>query len=156
MNIVVRVQAEDFNLGAEYHALRLNPTYGAVVTFTGLVRELQEYTLSSMTLEHYPGMTESALQKIAEDAYHRWQLGAITIIHRIGKLQLNDQIVFVGVASAHRAAAFASAQFIIDHLKNNAPFWKKEHTSAGDYWVEAKEQDQVAERRWANFPDANS
>lgn len=152
MNIAVRVQAEDFDLSAEYQALRNNSAYGAIVTFTGLVRELQQSTLTGMTLEHYPGMTESALQKIAEDAYDRWQPGAIRIIHRTGHLQLNDQIVFVGVAAAHRAAAFSAAEFIMDYLKTSAPFWKKEHSSSGDTWVEAKEQDVLARQRWDNSP----
>jgi molybdopterin synthase catalytic subunit len=152
MNIAVRVQVEDFDLAAEYQALRNNSAYGAIVTFTGLVRELQKSTLTGMTLEHYPGMTESALQKIAEDAHRRWQPGAIRIIHRTGHLQLNDQIVFVGVADAHRAAAFSAAEFIMDYLKTSAPFWKKEHTSSGDNWVEAKEQDALAKQRWDNSP----
>ncbi|OZB39405.1 MAG: molybdopterin synthase catalytic subunit, partial [Alishewanella sp. 34-51-39] len=128
MSLRIVVQQQDFSVASEYERLRQDARYGAVVTFTGLVRELAEAELLSMTLEHYPGMTEQALTQIATAAQQRWQLGAVTIIHRVGTLLPNEQIVFVGVASAHRAAGFAAGEFIMDYLKNRAPFWKKEHT----------------------------
>lgn len=144
----IQVQTTDFELSEEYQRLRDNPACGAVVTFTGLVRELVQGNLTGMTLEHYPGMTESALTDICQQAAQRWELGAITVIHRVGSLGLNDQIVFVGVAAAHRQAAFMAAEFIMDYLKTRAPFWKQEHTTAGSYWVDAKTKDQLAAARW--------
>ncbi|SEA25275.1 molybdopterin synthase catalytic subunit MoaE [Alkalimonas amylolytica] len=148
MSISVQVQTADFSVADEYQQLSRHSHCGAVVTFCGLVRELSNGNLHSMTLEHYPGMTEQALQAIAEQAQQRWQLGAVRIIHRIGTLTPNEQIVFVGVASAHRAAAFAAAQFVMDYLKNRAPFWKKEHSNHGEHWVQAKATDQQALQRW--------
>ena len=148
MNIFVAVQSDDFCHASEYDELRKQPGCGAVVTFTGLVRDLPGTTLYAMTLEHYPGMTEAALRDIAQQASQRWQLGSVHIIHRVGKLTPQEQIVFVGIASAHRAAAFAACEFIMDYLKNRAPFWKKEHTAQGDYWVAAKVSDQQALARW--------
>lgn len=148
MSISVLVQHEDFSVADEYQQLSRDSSCGAVVTFCGLVRELSTGSLHSMTLEHYPGMTEQALLAIAEQAQQRWQLGVVRIIHRIGTLTPNEQIVFVGVASAHRAAAFEAAQFIMDYLKTQAPFWKKEHSSQGEHWVAAKATDQQATRRW--------
>ena len=148
MNIFVAVQSDDFCVASEYAELRRHSACGAVVTFSGLVRELSDNTLHSMTLEHYPGMTEQALTAIAEQAKNRWQLGAVHIIHRVGTLKPNEQIVFVGIASAHRAAAFAACEFIMDYLKNRAPLWKKEHTASGDYWVVAKTSDSQALARW--------
>lgn len=148
VSVSVAVQQANFSVADEYAALSQNPQCGAVVTFSGLVRELADTQLQAMTLEHYPGMTERALHDIGQQALSRWQLGAVRIIHRVGRLTPNEQIVFVGIASAHRAAAFAAAQFIMDYLKNQAPLWKKEHTAAGDYWVEAKTTDQAAIKRW--------
>jgi len=148
MSVFVAVQADDFCLASEYDALRRQASCGAVVTFTGLVRELSDIALYGMTLEHYPGMTERALYEIGQQAQQRWQLGAVRIIHRVGTLKPNAQIVMVGIASAHRAAAFAACEFIMDYLKNRAPFWKKEHTSQGDYWVATKESDKLALARW--------
>lgn len=148
MTVFVAVQTADFSVASEYQQLRQDACCGAVVTFSGLVRELSNNTLHSMTLEHYPGMTEQALVAIAKQAQQRWQLGQVRVIHRVGTLKANEQIVFVGIASAHRAAAFAACEFIMDYLKNRAPFWKKEHTAAGDYWVEAKASDQQALARW--------
>jgi molybdopterin synthase catalytic subunit len=148
MSIFVAVQNDDFCVASEYNELRQHASCGAVVTFSGLVRELSDNTLHSMTLEHYPGMTEQALIAIAEQARQRWQLGAVHIIHRVGILKPHQQIVFVGIASAHRADAFAACEFIMDYLKNRAPFWKKEHTAQGDYWVEAKASDKQALARW--------
>jgi len=148
MSIFVAVQSDDFCVASEYNELRRHAGCGAVVTFSGLVRELSDNQLHSMTLEHYPGMTEQALTAIAEQAQQRWQLGAVHLIHRVGSLKPHEQIVFVGIASPHRAAAFAACEFIMDYLKNRAPLWKKEHTSNGDYWVEAKTSDQHALTRW--------
>lgn len=148
MSISVQVQSEDFCVGTQYQLLSQDSRCGAVVTFTGLVRELSSGDLQQMTLEHYPGMTEQALHAIAAEAQQRWQLGAVRIIHRIGALTPNEQIVFVGVASAHRAAAFAAAQFVMDYLKTRAPFWKKEYSSQGEHWVETKITDQQAIERW--------
>ena len=148
MSIFIAVQSDDFCVASEYDELRRNAGCGAIVTFCGLVRDLQNTTLAGMTLEHYPGMTEKALQDIAYKAKSRWDLGAVHIIHRVGHLKPNAQIVFVGVASTHRAAAFSACEFIMDYLKNQAPFWKKEHTTEADYWVAAKESDKSALSRW--------
>lgn len=148
MTVFVAVQTDDFCQASEYDELRRNAGCGAIVTFCGLVRDLQSTTLSGMTLEHYPGMTEKALKDIAYKAKSGWKLGAVHIIHRVGTLKPNEQIVLVGVASAHRAEAFSACEFIMDYLKNRAPFWKKEHTAQGAYWVEAKVSDQQALARW--------
>ena len=148
MSIFVAVQSDDFCVASEYDELRQQANCGAIVTFSGLVRELSNNILHNMTLEHYPSMTEQALIAIAEQAKQRWQLGAVRIVHRVGTLKPQQQIVFVGIASAHRAAAFAACEFIMDYLKNQAPFWKKEHTAQGDYWVAAKVSDQQALARW--------
>lgn len=148
MNIFVAVQTDDFCHASEYNELRKQPGCGAIVTFTGLVRDLIATELYAMTLEHYPGMTEAALRDIAQQASQRWQLSSVHIIHRVGKLKTQDQIVFVGVTSAHRAAAFSACEFIMDYLKNRAPLWKKEHSAQGANWVEAKHSDQDALARW--------
>lgn len=142
------VQTDDFNLGREYARLQQQPDCGAIVSFTGSVRELASTPLLSMTLEHYPGMTENALQQIVEQARSRWPLGRVTVIHRVGTLQVSDQIVLVLVSSAHRAAAFAACEFIMDFLKTRAPFWKKETTAQGGDWVEAKLTDLISARQW--------
>jgi molybdopterin synthase catalytic subunit len=134
----VSVQAQDFDAGAEIRALSRDPKVGAVASFVGVVREV------AMALEHYPGMTERALQKIVEEARGRWQVLDCTVIHRHGALKPTDQIVLVVVASAHRADAFAACEFIMDYLKTQAPFWKKE--AAG--WVEARASDDKAAERW--------
>ncbi|MDV6316347.1 molybdopterin synthase catalytic subunit MoaE [Idiomarina sp. HP20-50] len=149
MSIYVRVQSEDFDLAAEYQRLAQNHHCGAVVTFTGLVRDFAEGGLCGLELEHYPGMTEKALTAIAEEAGERWNLKGVTVIHRVGYLALNEQIVMVAVASGHRQAAFSGASFIMDYLKTQAPFWKKEHTESGEHWVEAKESDQQAAKQWS-------
>ena len=134
----VCVQAADFDAGAEMRALSRDPKVGAVASFVGLVREV------AMTLEHYPGMTERALHKIVEEARSHWQVLDCTVIHRTGALQPTDQIVLVAVASGHRADAFAACEFIMDFLKTQAPFWKKE----GAGWVEARASDDKAAERW--------
>ncbi|HET9734945.1 MAG TPA: molybdenum cofactor biosynthesis protein MoaE [Burkholderiales bacterium] len=134
----ISVQAQDFDAGAEIRALSRDPKVGAVASFVGVVREV------AMTLEHYPGMTERALQKIVAEARGRWQVLDCTVIHRVGPLQPTDQIVLVVVASPHRGDAFAACEYIMDYLKTQAPFWKKE--AAG--WVEARASDDRAAERW--------
>jgi molybdopterin synthase catalytic subunit len=138
----VSVQKEDFDLGLEVKAVSKNSSIGAVASFVGLVRDVQ------MTLEHYPGMTERAIAKIVEEAKGRWQVMDCTVIHRYGALQPNDQIVMVAVASGHRGDAFAACEFIMDYLKTQAPFWKKEQGADGAKWVEAKASDDKAAERW--------
>ena len=141
---MIRVQTEDFDPGPELEALRQRCAgkAGAVVSFTGLVRDLnQDAAISQLTLEHYPGMTEQALASIETDAGSRWQLVDSIIIHRIGPLLPNDRIVFVAAASPHRAEAFRACEFMIDALKVQAPFWKKETLPDGERWVETAGKD---------------
>lgn len=139
----IQVQTDDFDQGAEYRELAQGSDAGAVVTFVGRVRDFAGSD-QSMWLEHYPGMTEKVLAELVERARHNWPLIRVTIIHRIGHLAPGDQIVFVGVSSAHRKAAFAASEFLMDFLKTQAPFWKRE----GDRWVEAKGSDQAAADAW--------
>ena len=122
--------------------------HGALVTFTGMVRDLVESPVNAMFLEHYPGMTEQSLQAIIDTARQRWTLGQVTIIHRVGMLYPGDPIVFIGVSSRHRRETFDACQFIMDYLKKDAPFWKKEYTPEGEHWVEAKTSDCEAAKRW--------
>jgi molybdopterin synthase catalytic subunit len=138
----VSVQAEDFDLSSEVIDISMNSRTGAVASFVGVVREVP------MTLEHYPGMTENAIQKIVEEARTRWEIIDLAVIHRYGDLQPGDQIVLVAIASSHRADAFAACQFIMDYLKTQAPFWKKEHHPDGPRWVNALETDDEAAARW--------
>jgi molybdopterin synthase catalytic subunit len=138
----VSVQAEDFDLGLEVLEIQQDNRIGAVASFVGQVRDVP------MTLEHYPGMTENAIKKIVEEARLQWQILDYTVIHRYGELQPNDQIVMVAVASSHRGDAFAACQFIMDYLKTQAPFWKKEHHPDGARWVNALEADSEAAARW--------
>lgn len=147
----VRVQTEDFDLGAEILKLRQgNAAIGAVVSFVGLVRDLSDNTtVSEMTLEHYPGMTEKALAEIESEARQRWEVTEAVVVHRVGPLKPTDQIVLVAVASAHRQDAFAACEFIMDYLKTRAPFWKKEQTPQGGQWVDARESDENAAQRWS-------
>lgn len=146
----ISVQKQDFDLAYEYMQIRkYSDSDGAIVTFTGLVRELTERgNLKYMTLEHYPGMTEKSLMKICEQARKLWPVGSIRIIHRIGKLSPDEQIVFVGVSSRHRKAAFVATEFIMDFLKTHAPFWKKELTAEGEFWVDAKASDKHKANEW--------
>jgi len=145
----IKVQTEDFSMAALASQLRAeDASSGAVVTFTGIVRELVEGDLTGLYLEHYPGMTEKALEAIVDQASERWKLHQVIIIHRVGTLGLNDNIVFVGVGSAHRVDAFEAAQFMMDYLKKDAPFWKKELTTQGEKWVEQKGSDLDAADRW--------
>ena len=147
---MIRVQREDFDPGAELDALtRGKTTIGGLCCFVGLVRDLGgAERISAMTLEHYPGMTERAIAEIEADAQKRWPLEATLIIHRYGRLEPGDRIVLVATASAHRAAAFESCEFLIDWLKTKAPFWKLEETPAGPRWVEANSSDDQAADRW--------
>ena len=145
--MTVRVQREDFDLGAELAALRQGRSdIGALVSFSGLVRDTGD--LVTMELEHYPGMTETALSEIEARALERWPLQACLIIHRYGPLGPGAQIMMVATASAHRAAAFEAAEFLMDYLKSRAPFWKKETGRAGARWVDARETDEDALARW--------
>lgn len=146
----VRVQQQDFDVGAEVAALRLgNSAVGAVASFIGCVRDMNEGdTVGLMYLEHYPGMTERELTKIAAEARARWDIFDALIIHRVGELRPLDQIVFVAVTSAHRGNAFAACEFIMDFLKTQAPFWKREATAQGERWVEARASDDAAADRW--------
>jgi molybdopterin synthase catalytic subunit len=136
-----------FDLAAEAEALEQGPETGAVVTFTGRVRDVSG-RLSRMEIEHYPGMTERALETIARDAADRWPLAAVTVIHRHGHLAPGDRIMMVATASRHRDAAFEAARFLMDYLKSRAPFWKKEATETGEDWVAAAEKDEAALERW--------
>jgi molybdopterin synthase catalytic subunit len=153
--MTVRVQIADFDLGAEIAALRLaNPKIGAIASFLGTVRDVNDGAdVSGMTLEHYPGMTEKSLEEIVQHARQRWSLEAVLVIHRVGPLKPMDQIVLVVTASKHRGHAFASCEFIMDYLKTEAPFWKKEVTAEGARWVDARETDSVAAKRW-ELPNA--
>lgn len=146
----VSVQTEDFDIGAEINRIRAGkPQIGAIATFTGLVRDINDNAnVSGMTLEHYPGMTEKALAAIMQEAAARWQIDDALIIHRIGELRPLDQIVLVIVASGHRQEAFAACEFMMDYLKTQAPFWKKENTPDGARWVDAKASDDAAAGRW--------
>jgi molybdopterin synthase catalytic subunit len=145
----IEIQTADFDLATEYEALSSCYSTGAVVTFVGKVRDFnQGDNVSGLTLEHYPGMTEKSLAKILIEAESRWSIQGVKVIHRIGELALGDQIVFVGVASAHRGDAFKACEFIMDYLKTQAPFWKKEATEAGSHWVDARYTDTTAADRW--------
>lgn len=146
----IAVQTDDFDLSNELQRLRdQQPAIGAVVSFVGLVRDLNDgKVIHNMELEHYPGMTEAALESIVAQAYQRWQLIDVSVIHRVGELQPLDQIVLVAVAAAHRGEAFAACEFIMDYLKTQAPFWKKEQTTEGARWVDARETDDLALAKW--------
>ncbi len=150
MTVSVRVQAEDFDISRETAALRKdNPRIGAIASFIGVVRDLNEGdSVAEMTLEHYPGMTEKSITAIITDAQGRWQVMDALVIHRIGTLKPLDQIVLVVVTSAHRGDAFAACEFIMDYLKTQAPFWKKEQTGKGARWVDARAADDAAVQRW--------
>lgn len=145
MSIVV--QQNDFDSGAELAALGAKSGVGAVASFIGFVRGAH---IIAMSLEHYPGMTENSLADTEAQARQRWNLSDVRIIHRVGRLLQGEQIVFVGVASAHRGDAFAACEFIMDDLKTRAPFWKCEETAEGAQWVDARESDQAARERWGH------
>lgn len=150
--MAVRVQTEDFDLTTEIAQLRANtPKVGAIVNFVGVVRDLNEgEQIAEMELEHYPGMTEKSLEDIIAQARSRWDLFDALVIHRVGPLKPLDQIVLVAVTSAHRGEAFAACEFIIDYLKTQAPFWKKEQTPQGSRWVDARVTDDEAMKKWAH------
>jgi molybdopterin synthase catalytic subunit len=149
-NSSIRIQENDFDLSAEIAALRKgDPRVGAVVSFLGTVRDMNDGSqVKGMTLEHYPGMTEKALQEILDQAKERWDIYQTLVIHRVGPLLPEDQIVLVAVTSAHRGEAFAACEFIMDYLKTAAPFWKKEDTPEGARWVDARVTDEAAMARW--------
>jgi molybdopterin synthase catalytic subunit len=146
----IRVQTEDFDAGAEMARIRAGRSdIGAVAAFVGVCRDLNDgERVASMTLEHYPGMTERELGRIVGEALARWRIVDVTVIHRVGRLQPTDQIVLVVVAGGHRGDAFAACEFVMDYLKTRAPFWKKEATAGGDRWVEARGSDDEAAERW--------
>jgi len=146
----VRVQSQDFDAGAEIARLREgDPKVGAVAAFIGIARDVNDgETVATLALEHYPGMTEKALERIVAEAHARWRLIDVLVIHRVGELRPTDQIVLVAVTSAHRGDAFAACEFIMDYLKTRAPFWKKESTPQGQRWVEARDSDDQAAGRW--------
>ena len=146
----VRIQEADFDLSIEVARLRaLAPQVGAVVTFVGTVRDVNDgVPISAMTLEHYPGMTEQSIEAIVTRAKARWPINDALVIHRIGLLQTGDQIVLVGVTAAHRGEAFQACEFIMDYLKTEAPFWKKEQTPDGARWVDARITDDTARKKW--------
>jgi len=149
MTTQIRVGAAPFSMADEYAWLSTSDADGAVVTFTGKVRNHNlGDSVAALTLEHYPGMTEKALHEIVDEARSRWSLQRVSVIHRIGELFPGDEIVFVGVTSAHRGSAFAAAEFIMDYLKTRAPFWKREATEQGDRWVDARDSDHQAAQRW--------
>ncbi len=147
---MISVQEQDFSVAEEYERLSQGTESGAIVTFVGKVRDFNEGDdVSGLTLEHYPGMTEKCLLEIVDEAKSRWPLGQVNVIHRVGAMAPGDQIVYVGVTSAHRKAAFEAAEFVMDYLKTRAPFWKKERLGNNDdRWVEARESDNHAADKW--------
>ena len=147
----VRVQTEDFDIAREIAVLRAaNRKVGAVASFIGTVRDVNDGSaVATLTLEHYPGMTEKALEEIVAEARSRWQIIDATVIHRVGELKPLDQIVLVVVVGEHRGEAFAACEFLMDYLKTRAPFWKKEQTPEGTRWVDARGSDDIAAERWA-------
>ena len=153
---MIRVQQDDFDIGAEIAKLKSGRTeIGAIVSFTGTMRDSSRgQTLDAMTLEHYPGMTEAELARIESEAHTRWPLQASLIIHRYGKLKPGDNIVLVITASEHRGPAFRAAEFLMDYLKSHAPFWKSESGPDGERWVEAETSDEAALSRWDDDKDA--
>ncbi len=150
--MAIRVQQQRFDPGAEVNALHsANLGIGAVASFVGYVRDFNDgHEVSGLFLEHAPGMTEHALEKIAAEARQRWPLLSLEILHRVGRLEPGDPIVFVGAASAHRDAAFDACRFVMDYLKTRAPFWKKEDTPQGARWVEGRASDEAAARSWSS------
>ncbi len=154
MAIAVRVQPGEFDPGVELAALRIGkPEVGGIASFIGIVRDVngvagEQAAVGSLTLEHYPGMTERALEAICDEACGRWALIDVLVIHRYGTLLPTDPIVFVAASAAHRGEAFAACSFVMDYLKTQAPFWKKETTDRGPRWVESRDSDAVAARKW--------
>jgi len=148
--VPVRVQEAAFDIGAEIDALRAgDPRIGAIATFVGTVRDVNDgASVATMTLEHYPGMTERALADIVAEAQGRFDIVDALVVHRVGRLVPGDAIVLVAVTGAHRGAAFAACEFVMDYLKTRAPFWKKEATPDGERWVDARASDDAAAERW--------
>jgi len=148
--MTVRVEQADFDVGREIALLREgNPQVGAVAAFVGVVRDMNDgAAVADMTLEHYPGMTEKSIAGIIDQAKARWNIFDVLVVHRIGRLKPTDQIVLVVVSSAHRGEAFAACEFVMDYLKTQAPFWKKEQTPDGGRWVDARTSDDAAAERW--------
>lgn len=146
----VRVQREDFDAGTEIARLRgADPKIGAVAAFIGIARDVNDgETVGTLALEHYPGMTERALEEICAQARERWKIADVLVVHRIGELRPTDQIVLVAVTGSHRGEAFAACEFVMDYLKTEAPFWKKETTASGARWVDARDSDDHARARW--------
>ncbi len=145
----IRVQEAAFDLGQETNGFATRQSgMGAVVTFTGIVRDLDKGALSAMEIEHYPGMTQKALESIADEAKSRWNLGDVLVIHRYGLLRPDEMIMMVATSARHRVDAFQAAEFLMDFLKSRAPFWKKELTQDGAEWVAAKDVDEDALKRW--------
>ncbi|MGB3724377.1 MAG: molybdopterin synthase catalytic subunit MoaE [Glaciecola sp.] len=154
---MISIQSNDFDHSTEYEALRARASSdGAIVTFTGLVRDFNPNGLvANLVIEHYPEMTQKSLEDICQQARERWQLGHIRLIHRVGNINAQEQIVFVGVTSRHRKSAFEACEFIMDYLKTNAPFWKQEGTRSGLQWVKAKTSDKQAASRWDKPTNSN-
>ena len=147
----VTIQTADFDLTSEVNLLRLSASssnIGAIVSFVGLVRDLEDTKIKKMSLEHYPGMTEKSLYGIIKRARRRFPIGDTTIIHRVGDLKRTENIVLVITTSKHRGAAFEACEFIMDYLKTQAPFWKREFSEDGDFWVEANEKDEIKAKKW--------
>lgn len=149
--VVIRVQNEDFDVNVELANMRqLSRETGAIVNFVGIVRDLNDGdSVATLHLEHYPGMTESSIRTIVEEAFQRWTLLGAIVVHRVGKLEPSEQIVLVAVSSQHRNEAFQACEFIMDYLKTRAPFWKKELTPRGERWVDARSSDLDAAKRWS-------
>ena len=148
MHSELLITKDDFDISSECAVLNISGV-GAIVSFIGIVRDhISPPPLKSMTIEHYPGMTETEIQAIIDEAKHRWSLLGVRVIHRVGRLYPQDHIVFVATSSAHRAMAFEAAAFIMDYLKSSAPFWKREETASGTRWVEAQERDDHALKKW--------
>lgn len=146
---MISIQQEDFSVATEHQRLDDCHGDGAIVTFVGKVRDMNLGSqVTALTLEHYPGMTEKALSAIIDEAKQRWSLTHVRVIHRVGLLEIGEKIVFVGVTSGHRKAAFEACEFIMDYLKTRAPFWKKERIEQGERWIEAKESDSTEAQRW--------
>jgi molybdopterin synthase catalytic subunit len=150
----ISIQNQDFSVEQELEKIKLSDTAGAIVSFVGLVRadaveKEGDDKIQSITLEHYSGMCEKLIQEHISQAAKRWPLIAVNVVHRVGNLKIGEQIVLVAVSSQHRKAAFNAAEFIMDFLKNEAPFWKKQHTSTGEFWVEAKREDLEAFKNWS-------
>lgn len=150
MSIDVSVQVEDFSLSYEYQCLSDSSNVGAVVTFCGSVRDMNlGECIEGLTLEHYPGMTEKIINNICSEAKSRWNIEKVRVVHRVGEINVGDQIVFVGVASRHRREAFNACEFIMDYLKTQAPFWKKERTTDSTRWIDARSSDNDVVLRWS-------